>query len=181
MLVCHHFVKHFTGMCWVVYRSVDWIGYSIEEDLEQVLKSPAQALVYDDEGLVDVEESEHGVEQIYEAGKALQEAIEYPRKSGGMHLRPVNERAKGLTTLASGFCKALAQIIVTVMEQFKTEVRVVAGSDYGKVSKSDTHAVIARMIRDTQRKFQSALLGDPTCSRGERIPLYASLRDYLSH
>lgn len=43
------------------------------------------------------------------------------------------------------------------MEQFKTEV--VAGSDNGKVSKNDTHTMIAKKIRDTQRKFQSALLG----------------------
>lgn len=42
------------------------------------------------------------------------------------------------------------------MEQFKTEV--VAGSDNGKVSKSDTHTMISKKIRDTQRKFQSALL-----------------------
>jgi Exocyst complex component Sec3 len=51
----------------------------------------------------------------------------------------------------------LAQIIVTVMEQFKSEV--VAGSDHGKVSKNDTHTMISKKIRDTQRKFQSALLG----------------------
>lgn len=42
------------------------------------------------------------------------------------------------------------------MEQFKTEV--IAGSDNGKVSKSDTHTMISKKIRDTQRKFQSALL-----------------------
>ena len=56
------------------------IGLDIHEELESVLKNPAQHLVYDEDGMVDVEESEHGVEQIYEAGKALQEAIEYPRK-----------------------------------------------------------------------------------------------------
>jgi hypothetical protein len=43
------------------------------------------------------------------------------------------------------------------MEQFKAEV--VAGSDQGKVSKNDTHSMIAKKVRDTQRKFQSALLG----------------------
>jgi len=132
-------------------------GLDIEEGLERVLHNPAQALVYDDIGGVDIEESEAGVEQIFEAGKALQEAIEYPRKSGGLHLQPVSERARGLAKISANYCKNLAQIIVTVMEQFKTEV--VAGSDHGKVSKSDTHAIIARKIRDTQRKFQSALLG----------------------
>ena len=74
-----------------------------------------------------------------------------------MHLKAVSERAKGLTSLSDTYCSSLAQIIVTVMEQFKTEV--VAGSDNGKVSKNDTHTMIAKKIRDTQRKFQSALLG----------------------
>ena len=68
----------------------------------------------------------------------------------------VHERTQGLMAIAKKFCTALAQIIVTVMEQFKEEV--VAGSDYGKVSKNDTHAMIAKKIRDTQRKFQSSLL-----------------------
>ena len=133
-------------------------GLDIDHEMERALKNPASVLVYEDEeGTVDVDASEAGVEQIYEAGKALQEAIEYPRKSGGMHLRSVSERAKGLTKISAGFCKQLAQIVVTVMEQLKSEV--VAGSDHGKVSKSDTHAIIAKKIRDTQRKFQSALLG----------------------
>jgi hypothetical protein len=106
--------------------------------------------------LIDVDESDEGIETIYEAGKALEEAIEYPKRSGGIHLRAVVERTQGLRAIAKSFCTALAQIVVTVMEQFKTEV--VAGSDYGKVSKSDTHSMIAKKIRDTQRKFQSSLL-----------------------
>jgi Exocyst complex component Sec3 len=73
-----------------------------------------------------------------------------------MHLKAVSERAKGHTSISSSYCTALAQVIVTVMEQFKTEV--VAGSDQGKVSKHDTHTQISKKIRDTQRKFQSALL-----------------------
>jgi hypothetical protein len=73
-----------------------------------------------------------------------------------MHLKAVTERSQALTKVSNGFCSALAQIIVTVMEQFKTEV--VAGSDHGKVSKNDTHAIISKKIRDTQRKFQSSLL-----------------------
>lgn len=132
-------------------------GLNLDQELEKVLKNPASALVYDDDGLVDDEASDAGIEQIYKAGKALQEAMEYPKRSGGMHLRAVAERAEGLVAINKGFCKQLAQIIVTMMEQFKTEV--VAGSDHGKVSKNDTHAMIAKKIRDTQRKFQSALLG----------------------
>jgi hypothetical protein len=43
------------------------------------------------------------------------------------------------------------------MEELKTEV--VAGSDGGKVSKSDTHAMIAKKIRDVSiSHFPSVLL-----------------------
>jgi len=69
------------------------------------LKDPAQALVYDEEGAVNVNESEASVEQIYEAGNMLQEAIDYPCRTGGIHLRPVSQRAEGLTSLSLAFCK----------------------------------------------------------------------------
>ena len=132
-------------------------GMEIPDSVEKILKNPASALVYDDDGHVDVDESEAGVEEIYQAGRSLQDAIDFPLKSGGLHLDAVSERAEGLNTIANSFCTALAHIIVTVMEQFNQEV--LAGSDYGKVSKNDTHSMIAKKIRDTQRKFQSALLG----------------------
>lgn len=135
-------------------------GLDLDAEREAVLEDPASALVYLDEdnkqSSIDIDASEEGVENIYLAGKALQEAIEYPKRAGGMHLSAVAERTEGLEVIAKKFCTALAQIIVTVMEQFKEEV--VAGSDYGKVSKNDTHSMIAKKIRDTQRKFQSSLL-----------------------
>jgi hypothetical protein len=132
-------------------------GLVIDEELELVLGNPASALVYDEAGNILVEDSEDGVERIYDAGKALQEATEHAAKAGGLHLRAVSERTEGLQEASDFFCTALAQIIVTIMEQFKTEV--VAASDHGKVSKQDTHSMIAKKIRDTQRKFQSFLLG----------------------
>lgn len=133
-------------------------GMDLESDIENILQNPASALIYDDDtGRVDVDASDEGVEQIYQSGKSLQDAIDFPRKSGGLHLDAVSERADKLQTVATSFCTALAHIIVTVMEQFNQEV--LAGSDYGKVSKNDTHAMIAKKVRDTQRKFQSALLG----------------------
>lgn len=132
-------------------------GLVIDEELELVLGSPASSLVYDEAGNIQVEESEEGVNRIYDAGKALQEATEHAEKAGGLHLRAVSERVEALAQTSEFFCTALAQIIVTIMEQFKTEV--VAASDYGKVSKQDTHSMIAKKVRDTQRKFQSALLG----------------------
>jgi hypothetical protein len=113
-------------------------GLELNEEAEKLLRNPASYLVYDNDGSVDVERSEAGVEQIYESGKALQEAIEYPRQSGGLHLKAVSERADKLSSITKIFCTQLAQIIVTTMEQFKTEV--VAGSDGGKVSKNDTHS-----------------------------------------
>ena len=132
-------------------------GLVIDEELESILGNPASALVYDDAGNIQVEESEEGVDRVYDAGKALQEATEHAEKAGGLHLRAVSERVEGLTQASEHFCTSLAQIIVTIMEQFKTEV--VAASDHGKVSKQDTHSMIAKKIRDTQRKFQSSLLG----------------------
>mmetsp|Transcript_24850 Transcript_24850/g.61123 ORF Transcript_24850/g.61123 Transcript_24850/m.61123 type:complete len:1313 (+) Transcript_24850:227-4165(+) len=132
-------------------------GLTIQEDLEHILSNPAGALVYDEGGNIQVQESEAGVDHIYEAGKELSKATEHAEKAGGVHLRAVSERVEKLTKTADFFCTSLAQIIVTIMEQFKTIV--VAGSDYGKVSKSDTHSMIAKKVRDTQRKFQSSLLG----------------------
>ncbi|KAG7356111.1 exocyst complex component Sec3 [Nitzschia inconspicua] len=132
-------------------------GLVIDEELELILGNPASALVYDEAGNIQVEESEEGVDHIYDAGKALQEATEHAEKAGGLHLRAVSERVEALAQASDFFCTALAQIIVTIMEQFKTEV--VAASDHGKVSKQDTHSMIAKKVRDTQRKFQSSLLG----------------------
>jgi hypothetical protein len=132
-------------------------GLTIKEDLEEILTNPAGALVYDDAGNIQVEESEDGVDRIYDAGKALQEATDHAEEAGGLHLDAVSERVEKLAKTSDFFCTSLAQIIVTIMEQFKTIV--VAGSDYGKVSKQDTHSMIAKKVRDTQRKFQSSLLG----------------------
>jgi len=132
-------------------------GVGIPKSSEKVLKNPASALVYDADGSIDIEASEPGVDKIHIAGKALKDAMENAKRAGGLHLRAVNERVEQLVKMVRGFCTALAQIIVTVMEQIKTDVMV--ASDNGKVSKSDTHAMIAKKIRDTQRKFQSSLLG----------------------
>ena len=132
-------------------------GLEIPDELTRTLKNPASALVYDNEGRIEVDESQEGVDNIHDAGRALQDAMLHVQQSGGLHLKAVIQRSDVLEKTANAFCTALAQIIVTVMEQFKTDV--VAGSDYGKVSKSDTHTMIAKKIRDTQRKFQSSLLG----------------------
>eukprot|EP00957_Ditylum_brightwellii_P095369 7265197-Ditylum_brightwellii.AAC.1 len=76
-------------------------------------------------------------------------------QEGGMHLSAVSDRVKGLATMARMFCSALAQIVVTVMEQLAADV---SNSEQGKVSKSDLHTVVAKKIRDTQRRYQSSLL-----------------------
>jgi hypothetical protein len=54
-------------------------GLEIDEYTEVTLKNPASALVYDEEGLVDVDESEEGIERIYQAGKVMLEATEFVR------------------------------------------------------------------------------------------------------
>ncbi|CAJ1952747.1 unnamed protein product [Cylindrotheca closterium] len=72
-------------------------GLTIQEDLEMILSNPAGALVYDDGGNIQVAESEGGVDRIYEAGKALQQATEHSEKAGGVHLRAVSERVEQCT------------------------------------------------------------------------------------
>lgn len=121
-------------------------GVGIAKASEKILKNPASALVYDADGSIDIDASEAGVDEIHTAGKSLKSAMENAKKAGGVHLRAVSERVEQLMIMSSTFCTALAQIIVTVMEQIKTDVMV--ASDNGKVSKSDTHAMIAKKIRD---------------------------------
>lgn len=121
-------------------------GVGIEKAHEKVLTNPAGALVYDGNGNIDVIASDKGVDNIHIAGKALKQAMENAKKTGCVHLFAVNERMEDLTVMSNSFCQALAMIIVTVMEQIKAEVMV--ASDNGKVSKSDTHAMIAKKIRD---------------------------------
>ena len=125
-------------------------GVDVARELERILKNPASALVYDESGSINVKASERGVDKIHEAGCALKEAMDNANKAGGVHLRAVSERVEGLTATLRKFCTALAQIVVTVMEELKTEV--VADSDGGKVSKSDTHSMIAKKIRDVSYK-----------------------------
>jgi hypothetical protein len=55
------------------------LGYEIDPHTEELLKNPASALVYDDHGLVDVDESDEGIDKVYEAGKTLLESIEFVR------------------------------------------------------------------------------------------------------
>jgi len=68
------------------WKSYDMLGaemrrllesHEIDVETEKLLKNPASALVYDEEGLVDIEESEDSIDQVYAAGKALLEAMEF--------------------------------------------------------------------------------------------------------
>lgn len=52
-------------------------GQEIDETTKGILRNPASVLLYDETGQVNVEESELGIERIYEAGKALLEALEF--------------------------------------------------------------------------------------------------------
>ena len=55
-------------------------GQELDETTETILKNPASVLVYDEDGLVNVDESEDGIERLYDAGKALLDAIEFVRR-----------------------------------------------------------------------------------------------------
>jgi hypothetical protein len=52
-------------------------GLEINEYTEKTLNDPASALSYHPSGSINVEHSEEGIEKIYQAGKALLDAIEY--------------------------------------------------------------------------------------------------------
>lgn len=52
-------------------------GLEINEYTEKTLTDPASALIYSHDGTVNVNDSDVGIEKIYEAGKALLDAIEY--------------------------------------------------------------------------------------------------------
>lgn len=52
-------------------------GHEIDETIESILKNPAAVLVYNEEGQVDIDESDEGIDRIYDAGKALLDAIEF--------------------------------------------------------------------------------------------------------
>ena len=54
-------------------------GQELDDITETILKNPASVLVYDEDGLVNVDESEDGIERLHEAGKALLDAIEFVR------------------------------------------------------------------------------------------------------
>ena len=54
-------------------------GQELDETTETILKNPASVLVYDEDGFVNVDESEDGIERLYDAGKSLLDAIEFVR------------------------------------------------------------------------------------------------------
>ena len=132
-------------------------GLDVPPALRKTLSNPTGALQYDSAGNVDAKTSERGIDEIYQAGRFLKDAIDRVEKEGGVHLRAVSERVEKLASVANQFCMSLAQIVVTVMEQLSSDV--VATTDFTKSSKSESHTTVAKRIRDAQRKFQSSLLG----------------------
>jgi len=132
-------------------------GLDVPTQLQRILANPGSVLRYDPaDGSIQIGASEAGVEDIYQAGRALRDAIDVVEKEGGVHLRAVSERVEDLASVANSFCTALAQIVVTVMEQLAGDI--VASTDFTKSAKGENHTVIAKKIRDAQRKFQSSLL-----------------------
>jgi len=132
-------------------------GLDVPPALRKTLSNPTGVLQYDSDGNVDAKNSEKGIDEIYQAGRFLKDAIDRVEKEGGVHLRSVSERIEKLASVANQFCTSLAQIVVTVMEQLSSDV--VASTDFTKSSKGETHTTVAKRIRDAQRKFQGALLG----------------------
>ena len=132
-------------------------GLDVPPAMRKTLSNPTGVLQYDSAGNVDPKNSDKGIDEIYQAGRFLKDAIDRVEKEGGVHLRSVSERVEKLASVANHFCTSLAQIVVTVMEQLSSDV--VASTDFTKSSKGETHTTVAKRIRDAQRKFQSSLLG----------------------
>jgi len=132
-------------------------GLDAPPKLRKTISNPGAVLAYDSAGNVDAKKSEKGIDEIYQVGRFLKDAIDRVESEGGVHLRAVSERVEKLAGMANQFCTSLAQIVVTVMEQLSSDV--VATTDFTKSSNDETHTVVAKQIRDAQRKFQSSLLG----------------------
>ena len=117
-------------------------GLEVPSNIEDILKNPGSKMVYTRSGNIDLEESEDGVEDIYQAGRSLKEAFDKVREEGGVHLRAINERVEGLSFLANSFCEKIKKIIIAVMERTVFEV-------VGEVEARDnTHTTVAKTIRN---------------------------------
>ena len=136
-------------------------GLVLPTSLTKVLENPGSVIVYDRSGAVDVDRSEEGVELIHQAGQALKLAIDTAENEGGIHLRAVSDTVKVLSATCNKFCRSLAQIVVTVMEQLAKEVCARPDATIGKV---DTHSSIAKKIREVRFDFFTLFLSIFTSS-----------------
>lgn len=122
-------------------------GLVLPPSLMAVLENPGSVIVYDTSGVVDVDASEEGVELISQAGQVLKLALDTAENEGGIHLRAVSDTVKVLSVTCNKFCRSLARIVVTVMEQLaKGEC---SRSDVA-IGKGDTHSSIAKKIREVR-------------------------------
>ena len=130
-------------------------GIVLPQNLMSVLENPASVIKYDSSGMVDIDRSEEGVELIHQAGQALKLALDTAEGEGGIHLLAVSDTVKVLSLASAKFCGSLARIVVTVMERLAKEL---CHQQDAMIGKNDTHTAIAKIIRETQRQFQAALL-----------------------
>lgn len=122
-------------------------GLVLPRGLMSVLENPGSVIVYDNAGNVNVNASEDGVELISQAGQALKLALDTAENEGGIHLRAVSDTVKVLSATCNKFCRSLARIIVTVMEQLaKSEC---TRPDVA-IGKGDDHSSCAKKIREVR-------------------------------
>ena len=130
-------------------------GLVLPQGLMAVLENPGSVIVYDNAGNVNVDASEDGVELISQAGQALKLALDTAENEGGIHLRAVSDTVKVLSATCNKFCRSLARIIVTVMEQLaKSEC---TRPDVA-IGKGDTHSSVAKKIREVSRCYDCAFI-----------------------
>ena len=126
-------------------------GLDVEKEVEDILLNPMSKMVFLKNGDIDIKQSESGVDEIYQAGKALKMSFDKVHDEGGVHLRAINGRVEGLLNISNKFCHSVAQIMVSVMKRTIVEVGDNDGSD--KDVKNATHAAIAKSIRTVSTVF----------------------------
>lgn len=133
-------------------------GLEVPNDVESILRNPSSKMVYHGNGSIDIIQSQAGVEDIYQAGRALKEAFDRVKDEGGVHLRGVKDRVEGLLNLSYSFCESVANTIIDIMQRTVAEIGESDDFDY----LSSTHATIGKTIRAVRNQCIHLYSGSPT-------------------
>ena len=132
-------------------------GLEIPTEYEKILRNPKSVLILDSTtGHVDIFQSEGGVRQIHEAGRALFTALQKANDDKFVFLYAIGKQAQGLLVLAKSFSDSIARIVVQLMEHLASSH--ISDLEMGKIAKDDSHTTMVKKLRDTQKRFHGSLL-----------------------